>query len=300
MDFMGSVLPVLWQIAGGFVALLVIAGSIGELVWCSLYFSDPTNVSQPFTGIVHATAAAAAIALAAYHSRRRQRESAMRAGGRAALLETYGYDVRLGTWSIRVQWMFIFMIGIGALSTNDTSRMLPFVVIATLAVISHEIGHAAAAQRIRASDIHIELHAIGGLTTFTGVWLTRRQQAAVALAGPLAGIALGLLAMAVVRLFPNLARQPSYPDILLTTFGWSFLNLLPILPLDGAAILDAASGGKLNAFAVSCITAVVAIVVCACTHHLGVILIFIILLIANLAATPAVSTLLKRWDARVG
>jgi len=291
---------ILWQILGGFVALLVIAGSIGELIWCSLYFSDPTNVSQPFTGIVHGTATLAAVGLVLYHSRRRQREAAMRAGGSAALLEAYGYHFHLGSWSVRVQWMFLVMAGVGGAFTDDSSRILPFVAIATVAILAHELGHAAAAQAIRGENIRIELHAFGGLTTFEAVSPTRRQQVVVSLAGPAAGLGLGLIAVVTTKVFPHLGRHASYPDVLLATFGWSLLNLLPISPLDGAWLLDVVFRGRVNVFVVSCACSAAAIAACAITHHLGIILVFVILLIANILSIPSVGAAMKRWDARIG
>jgi len=291
---------ILWQVVGGLIALLVIAGVIGELIWCSLFFSDPTNVSQPSTGIVHGMAALAAVSLFAYYSRRRQRDAALRAGGSVALLESYGYQFRLGPWSVRVQWMFLVMAAVGGAFTEDNARILPFVVIATIGVLAHELGHAVVAQLTHAENIHIELHALGGLTTFEVAWATRRQQITVSFAGPAVGLGLGFFALGIVKIFPSMAHHTSYPDVILATFGWSALNLLPIWPLDGAAILEAALRPKVNMIVVSCVTSTTAIVACVITHRLGIILVFVILLIANILAVPSVSAAVQRFNSRVG
>lgn len=109
----------------------------------------------------------------------------------------------------------------------------------TVGVLVHEFGHAVAA-RVLGLHPSIELAGFGGLTSWSEKRkLSPREEVSVVAAGPAAAAALGLL----VWVFPAggsgtvaLIRH----TFLWTTFGWSLLNLLPFLPLDGGRLLMAA------------------------------------------------------------
>ena len=137
------------------------------------------------------------------------------------------------------------------------------VVVVTLSILLHELGHAFAARGMGGAAA-IELYALGGVVRHTHESaLTWGRRAWISFAGPLAGITLGALVyfagyLDVVRDTP-LVRD-LWRQLLWVNLGWGALNLLPLLPLDGGhilhAILDALSGGR-GALATRIISAVV-------------------------------------------
>jgi hypothetical protein len=61
-------------------------------------------------------------------------------------------------------------------------------------------------------------------------------------AGPMAGLALGVLVTAAVRVAPRGALPAdAVSDALFVTFGWSLMNLLPLGGMDGHGLLEAAT-----------------------------------------------------------
>jgi len=143
---------------------------------------------------------------------------------------------------IRVQpWFFLTALLIGP-RVADPLRITVWVVAAFLGVLLHELGHALAGRAYGLAPA-IELHGFGGTTG----WLEGRplrplQRVAVTAAGPGVGIAVGGLVMVLSRV---LAPAPGSPfawvmgDLLWVNLGWAVLNLAPILPLDGGAIVAA-------------------------------------------------------------
>lgn len=109
--------------------------------------------------------------------------------------------------------------------------------LVTVSVLVHEGGHVAA---LRAYGFHpeVSLNALGGLTSTdeTG-HLSHRRSIIVSLAGPLTGIALGItIEMALLPIdhpTVNWIRSTSW----FVNIGWSLVNLLPIMPLDGGHVM---------------------------------------------------------------
>lgn len=110
-------------------------------------------------------------------------------------------------------------------------------------VLIHELGHAAAMRAFGFSP-RIELHAMGGFTAWS---LEKKpgagQRVVVTFCGPLAGLALGGLAILAQRLLgPDAAPvvREALRQAIWVNIGWSFVNLIPVLPWDGGLILDGA------------------------------------------------------------
>jgi Zn-dependent protease len=115
-----------------------------------------------------------------------------------------------------------------------------WVVVMFSGVLAHEFGHALAGKAFGMTP-NIELHGMGGLTWWTGgKTLTPGRRIVVSFAGPLVGIAIGSVALAVA-----VVRAPADTSLeaylLQSTWwvnlGWGVLNLIPMMPLDGGNIL---------------------------------------------------------------
>jgi len=105
---------------------------------------------------------------------------------------------------------------------------------------------------------------MGGTTTGRGS-LSTSQSIFVSLAGPFAGLALGVATLGVqaAGLFPNTETVDfTVRNMLWINIGWSFLNLLPILPLDGGHVVESlfvhrwAKRGQQAVYVLSIVTAV--------------------------------------------
>ena len=116
--------------------------------------------------------------------------------------------------------------------------LVVWILITPLAVLAHELGHAVLARAAGAAP-EIALAGFGGVTTYVPPGpLSRARSLGISLAGPGVGLVLGGVLVALKHLL--------WPDLLWGTWqyyaleygiwtciGWSVLNLLPILPLDG-------------------------------------------------------------------
>ncbi len=165
---------------------------------------------------------------------------------------------------VRVQpWFFAVILFLGALYAQlGWIYVVSWVVIATISITVHEFGHAFAFRGfgLRPS---ITLHGMGGLTSASTAGaedtFTPAKSIVTSLAGPLSALVLlGIPAwiMAKGRGFdPGLGFTISHfgtnpteivlQQLVFINVGWSLLNLIPVLPLDGGNIM--ASVGELVA-----------------------------------------------------
>ena len=158
--------------------------------------------------------------------------------------------IRFSIFGIPVQvqpffWITLIIIG-GAMDANSASAILEigmFVLAGFISVLVHELGHALMARKFGAYS-EITLQAFGGYAAYSGVRLTRPQTFAVTAAGPAIQILLGLAVMLALRNLPPLSRNADYflDTLILISFVWAVINLLPVLPLDGGRLLDAVLG----------------------------------------------------------
>ena len=175
--------------------------------------------------------------------------------------------LRLAGFPVRIHPSFLLIAALlGAGGGGDLSLVVAWVVIAGVSILLHELGHAVAFRRFGVGS-RIELHAMGGVTIpVSGSGLAPGQQVAVSAAGPLTGLAVGLVVLAGVRLA---GYQPDTQlgggivrDILFANIAWSLVNLLPVLPLDGGQLLAAVlrivtrGGGEIATQVISLVTVV--------------------------------------------
>jgi Zn-dependent protease len=117
--------------------------------------------------------------------------------------------------------------------------LLAWMLLVTLSVLVHELGHATAARAFGTKP-SIHLVGLGGLTRAEGAerfeWW---RDVLFTLAGPAAGLALGVLGGLVVWLVGDHAHEAVRyfgMGLLIANVSWTVLNLLPISTLDGGRI----------------------------------------------------------------
>jgi Zn-dependent protease len=136
-----------------------------------------------------------------------------------------------------------FLIGA---SGQGIDAALVWVVVVTVSVVAHELGHALVARPV-GGDPRIDLFAMAGLTRWDAARASRARRVMVSLSGVAGGVALGL---ALVPLYH--AVDPGRGTLLEYAFraaffanlGWGLLNLLPMLPLDGGQVVLAVMPGR--------------------------------------------------------
>ena len=150
---------------------------------------------------------------------------------------------RIAGIPVRVEPTFLVVIGILGYLSQPVGRpfqwsiLVSWMVVAFVSILLHELGHAVVFRRygIRPS---ISIQGFGGVTTGSGQ-LSPGQHIFVSLAGPLSALILiGLPAAWIWQagtITSDMGREVLY-QVLWINIGWSVLNLLPILPLDGGNV----------------------------------------------------------------
>jgi Zn-dependent protease len=145
------------------------------------------------------------------------------------------------SFPVRVEWSFFIMSAILGWRSGDIPMLILWVAVSFVSVMAHELGHAFAA-RAYGYSASITLYSMGGLTHIHALDTTRRgQQIMISFAGPFFGLLLGGL---IYSLKPSLGsvHSPYIRSIvqvsLWINIGWSLVNLLPVLPLDGGHIME--------------------------------------------------------------
>jgi Zn-dependent protease len=156
-------------------------------------------------------------------------------GGRPiAKFRVFGFPVTIDISFIVVAALLGYYPGVTA------RGFVVWLVMVPLAVLSHELGHAFVARPTGAEPA-ITLAGLGGVTTYVPPHrLSRGRNVAISLAGPAVGIVIGgaLVLYAVYGGLHSGGMAATIVDTaVFTTLGWSVLNLLPILPLDGGQAL---------------------------------------------------------------
>ncbi|HEV7861662.1 MAG TPA: hypothetical protein VGR20_03140 [Acidimicrobiia bacterium] len=156
-----------------------------------------------------------------------------------------GLQFNLFGFPTRIDASFLVIVGLIGFD-GTVSHLAIWVALAVVSVMGHELGHALAARRLGATA-SISLQGMGGLTRSSrDEPLGRGESAWLTVAGPAAGILLGLPVLYAI----GVLDWPSWTmggfalrTAAFTTLGWSALNLLPILPLDGGHLLELALPG---------------------------------------------------------
>lgn len=122
-------------------------------------------------------------------------------------------------------------------------QLLIWVAVAFGSVLLHEMGHALMFRRLGHRPA-IELNMMGGQAQGAGSGLNPTGEILVSLAGPGAGLAIGIPLLLLATIAPGLLQVPILGvllgDLVWVNLGWGLINLLPVLPLDGGQVLQAA------------------------------------------------------------
>ncbi len=120
--------------------------------------------------------------------------------------------------------------------SHHLASYLGWTALVTMSVLVHEAGHVIALRRFGFAPT-VELGLFGGLTAVEGNGtLDRVRSIAVSLAGPVTGLAFGMVIHAgtvVAGADPTSWFQQANWFV---NIWWSLLNLLPVMPLDGGHI----------------------------------------------------------------
>ena len=151
-------------------------------------------------------------------------------------------NLRVFGTPVRIEPVFFLIAALLAASRlSEPWFLASWIAVVLGSVLLHELGHALAFRRFGYAP-SIRLHAMGGHTTAPAA-LSWKQDMIVSLAGPLLGLAAGLLIYTAGAIVPSLYATPFLGvvvrDLLWVNIGWSIINLLPILPMDGGRVLVA-------------------------------------------------------------
>jgi Zn-dependent protease len=151
-----------------------------------------------------------------------------------------GLQFNLFGFPTRIDASFLIIVGLIGFD-GTASHLAIWVAVALVSVLGHELGHALAARHMGATA-SISLQGMGGLTRSNRAEPLRRGESAVlTVAGPAAGILLGLPVLWAIHALGWPSWTPggfALRTAAFTTLGWSALNLLPIVPLDGGHLLE--------------------------------------------------------------
>jgi Zn-dependent protease len=138
---------------------------------------------------------------------------------------------------VRVEPWFFVIIAVLGFTYQDPPLIGTWVGLAFVSVLLHEVGHAVA-FRLYGARPAIVLHGMGGLTS-ARIDLTPGRSIAVSLAGPLAALVLlGLPALWLESsgIVTGAVAATVVSQAVWINVGWSLLNLIPVLPLDGGNV----------------------------------------------------------------
>lgn len=177
--------------------------------------------------------------------------------------------VRFSLFGIPIEiqpWFWISLVLIGGLSVTNASTadgiivLALFVLAGFISILVHELGHALVGRSFGAPTA-ITLQAFGGYAAFPPGAFTRKQNFLMTAAGPFFQLVLGGIALAVsiyVPLPPTLISK-FVTFLIIISFFWAILNLIPVIPLDGGRLMESILGPKRIKLTLS-ISMVVAIV----------------------------------------
>ncbi len=140
-----------------------------------------------------------------------------------------------------------FLWNSGNSMSGDTVLMgtLLFVIAGFISILIHELGHALMIKKYNLPT-EIVLSSFGGYATHPAGILTRKESFLVTLAGPLIQAIFGLalyLAIPYINL-PNSMILTFYIYLMVVSIVWAIFNCIPVIPLDGGRMLEAAMGPR--------------------------------------------------------
>jgi stage IV sporulation protein FB len=155
-------------------------------------------------------------------------------GGRRLRLRVLGFPVHIDLSFV----LIMGILGFGGMTRGSLRDLVLWLLVATVSVLIHELGHAVVA-RTTGAEPEIALTGFGGVTTWVPpAPLSRARSLAISLAGPLVGLVAGMGLLVLWRSIGDSLDGGSWQRTVIwfgvwTCLGWSVINLLPVLPLDG-------------------------------------------------------------------
>ena len=166
---------------------------------------------------------------------------------------------------VKVEGSFLLVLVMAMGRSSDLLLVLEWGVVVFFSILIHELGHAFTGRAFGLVP-QIKLYAMGGLTSWTNERkkVTAGQSILISLAGPFSGLLLGGLVLLLKPIFlqTSYLMNLTFADLLWVNLGWSFFNLLPILPLDGGHVIESLEEwyrGKRENLASTVISLVVAV-----------------------------------------
>jgi len=145
-------------------------------------------------------------------------------------------------------WFWVTMAFIGGVLYADTKEalfeLLLFMLAGFISILVHELGHALTAKHF-GKRVEIVLQAFGGYAAYSGGGrLSRLQSFLITAAGPAIQILLGAAVLLLLKQLDELSPNGEYffTRLCFISFLWAFLNLLPVLPMDGGRLLETVLG----------------------------------------------------------
>jgi Zn-dependent protease len=141
-----------------------------------------------------------------------------------------------------VAFVLLGVVAFEIVATRDLIEGLIYtgtILALLLSVLVHELGHALAASAL---GLHVDGITLHGLytATRTGPVITPRQEWVVALGGPLASLAAGLILGGTWLLLRRPGDWFGLRGLWAVNLALGVLNLVPAFPLDGGRLLRAA------------------------------------------------------------
>jgi stage IV sporulation protein FB len=120
------------------------------------------------------------------------------------------------------------------------NKQWEFLLIITLIVMFHELGHFFAMKFFRYKDLGIFfIPLLGAYVSGTKQEVSQKESAIIILAGPLPGIILGIIMYLLYKSNPQLEISGiSFERISLSLIILNLINLIPVYPLDGGQLLN--------------------------------------------------------------
>ncbi len=149
------------------------------------------------------------------------------------------FSFALGNIPVRVHLPFLFLSAFIVMNAGDPRLILSGVAIIFVSVLIHELGHALMGKAFGLTP-QIDLHGMGGTTSWAHKNVSSGAKILISLAGPSTGIVIGL----ILKYGPffegqhlSLLARGIIGQIIFVNLGWGVLNLLPMLPLDGGNVM---------------------------------------------------------------
>jgi Zn-dependent protease len=142
---------------------------------------------------------------------------------------------------VKVDFTFLLVVAMLASSRlKDPVFLVEWLFVVFISILIHELGHALACRRFGLSP-QITLYAMGGLTSWSdNIRVSPPKNIAISLAGPFAGFlffGVVYLSSSIPGVMDSEFGQQLYLDLMRVNLFWGFVNLLPVLPLDGGHVI---------------------------------------------------------------